>query len=62
MLTIHDLLGREVARLVDAEQAPGHYEVGWDGETIRGSAPSGVYVYRLRAGSFEEVRKMMLLR
>lgn len=62
ILTIIDVLGRELYRLVDAEQAPGHHEVQWDGRTTEGTAASGVYLYRLQAGSFEKVKKMALLR
>lgn len=62
VLTIHDLLGREVVRLIDEEQDKGHYEIRWDGRTLKGQAVSGVYFYRLRTGSFEKVRKMILLR
>ncbi len=60
-LTIHDILGREVARLVDGTQPSGRYEVLWDGHTHHGRAPSGVYFYRLQTANFEKVRKMVLL-
>jgi uncharacterized protein (TIGR03790 family) len=44
-ITIHDLLGREVARLVDRDQGPGLYTVTWDAR----AAATGVYICRLRA-------------
>jgi photosystem II stability/assembly factor-like uncharacterized protein len=55
-VSVHDLLGRQVAVLVDRDQAPGAYEVRWDAT----SRPSGVYYYRVQAGSFSAVRKMLL--
>jgi photosystem II stability/assembly factor-like uncharacterized protein len=57
-LKIYDLLGREVATLVNEPQAPGAYTVEWDASGF----PTGVYVYRLSAGSNEAVKKMILLR
>jgi len=57
-LTIHDLLGREVAVLLDEEKGPGTYSVTWDAEAFA----SGVYYYRLRSGGFVETRKLVLLR
>jgi hypothetical protein len=57
-LVVYDLLGREVARLVNERKAPGSYEVGFDA----GGLASGVYLYRLVAGSFSAVKKMMLVK
>ncbi len=57
-LVVYDVLGREVARLIDGEMAAGRHEVVFDG---RGLA-SGVYVYRMAAGSFEQHRTMMLVK
>jgi len=62
VLTIHNVQGREVVRLVDADQDEGHYTVQWNGTAEGVPLSSGVYVYRLRAGAYEEVRKMILLR
>ena len=56
-LTVYDLLGREVAVLVDEKKAPGTYEVRFDASGLA----SGVYLYRLTAGSFVQTRKMLLL-
>jgi hypothetical protein len=55
---VYDMLGREIAVLVNGPLAPGSYEVTWDG---RGAA-SGIYVYQLRAGGQVQSRKMLLLR
>lgn len=58
-LKIFDLLGREVAVLVNSEQrSPGRYTVKWNGVSFA----SGVYFYRLRAGNFVATKKLVLLR
>ena len=57
-LAVYDLLGREVAVLVNETTPPGTYQVRFDGTGL----PSGVYFYRLQAGSYVETRKMMLVR
>ena len=57
-LKIYDILGRQVAVLVDEEKAAGRYEVRWDA----GGIASGVYFYRIRTGNFVETKKLILLR
>ncbi len=57
-LKVYDLLGREVATLVNEEKAPGSYEVKFDGSNLA----SGTYFYRLQAGDFVQVKKMMLMK
>ena len=62
-LTVYDVLGREVATLVSGRRAAGTYTATWDGRTATGApAPSGVYLYRIEAGSFVQTRRMMLLK
>lgn len=62
-LTVYNLLGEEIVTLVDKAQAPGTYSVTWDGKDSLGrTVPSGIYVYRLKAGAFEASRKMLLLK
>jgi flagellar hook assembly protein FlgD len=62
-LTVYNLLGMKVARLVNELQAAGPHRVVWDGRTSEGlEAPSGVYFYRLTASGQSETRKMLLLR
>ena len=63
-LAVYDILGQEIVTLVDAEQqAAGHHVAVWDGRDRAGqSVGSGIYIYRLRAGSFTAVRKMILVR
>ncbi len=55
---MYDLLGREVALLVDERKAPGSYSVEFNASRLA----SGVYLYRLSAGSFVQTRKMILTR
>jgi gluconolactonase len=57
-LNVYDTLGREVALLVNEERAAGTYSVHWDASGFS----SGTYFYRLRSGSFDETKKMVLLR
>jgi hypothetical protein len=57
-LVVYDLLGRELAVLVNEPKAPGTYEVRFDASGLA----SGVYVYRLTAGSFVQARTMLLLK
>jgi flagellar hook assembly protein FlgD len=57
-LQIYDILGREVATLVNEQLRPGTYEVEWDASNY----PSGIYYYRLSAGNYFETRKMVLIK
>jgi hypothetical protein len=57
-LSIYDVLGREVATLVNEKLGPGTYARQWDAT----GRPSGVYFYRLKAGDFIETRRLLVLR
>ncbi|MBN2290373.1 MAG: T9SS type A sorting domain-containing protein, partial [Candidatus Glassbacteria bacterium] len=62
-LTVFNLRGAVVAVLVYGLQSPGSYSATWDGTDLRGRPlPSGVYFYRLQAGNFSAVRKMVLVK
>ena len=62
-LTIYDLLGREIDTIVNERQPVGEHTVHWDGRDDLGkTVSSGVFIYRLQAGTFVENRKMLLLR
>jgi glucuronoarabinoxylan endo-1,4-beta-xylanase len=57
-LKIFDMMGKEVATLVNEELAAGKYHYQWDASNLS----SGVYFYRLQSGSFVETKKLVLLR
>ena len=57
-LTIYDLLGREIATLVNEQLKPGSYEAEWDGSNFA----SGIYFYTLKTDNFSRTRKMILLK
>jgi len=62
-LAIYDVLGQKVRTLINAERAAGRHSIQWDGRDDAGlSAASGVYLYRLRAGTFQETHQLTLLR
>ena len=57
-LKVYDVLGREVATLVNEVKHPGSYEVTWDASGLA----SGVYFYQLKAGDFVDAKKLVLMR
>jgi len=57
-LKVYDILGKEVATLIDKSQAPGSYEFDFNAANLA----SGMYIYTLRAGDFVSSKKMMLLK
>jgi hypothetical protein len=57
-LKIFDVLGREIATLVNELKQPGEYKVLWNAEHV----PSGVYFYRLQTDKYNKMKKMLLLR
>ena len=57
-LKVYDILGNEIAVLVEKEQSTGYYEVNFDGSVL----PSGVYFYMIRAGNFVSTKKLLLLK
>ena len=57
-LSIYNMLGVEIAKLVTEEKSAGSYEVEYDAAHL----PSGIYFYSLQAGSFAETRKMVLIK
>lgn len=57
-LKIYDLLGREIKTIVNQFKPAGDYQVDFNGSEF----PSGVYIYKLQAGSFTEMKKMMLVK
>ena len=62
-VSIFNLLGEKVADLFSGEQGAGTYVATWDGRNSQGqTVSSGVYLYQLKAGTFLQTRKMVLLK
>jgi hypothetical protein len=57
-LKVYDILGREIATLVNEEQKAGNYKVEFNGANLS----SGVYFYQLRAGNYTATKKLLLLK
>ena len=57
-IKVFNMLGKEVAAIINDRLQPGIYEAEFDGSTL----PSGVYFYRLTSGDFSETKKMVLLK
>jgi hypothetical protein len=57
-LKIYDVLGNEIAVLVNRDQNPGSYDISFDGSNLSG----GVYFYTINSGDFRETKSMMLIK
>jgi hypothetical protein len=57
-LTIYDIAGRKIKTLIKEYQPTGYHSVNWNASSF----PSGIYLYRLKAGNFIETKKMVLLK
>ncbi len=57
-LIIYDILGREVMKLIDEKINAGSYDISWDGSGFA----SGTYIYKLEAGEYKSIKKMILLK
>ncbi len=57
-LKVYDVLGNEIATLVNEEKPAGNYEVEFNATNL----PSGIYFYQLNAGSFIETKKMLMIK
>ena len=57
-LKVYDVLGKEIATLVNEEKAAGIYELEFNAAGL----PSGIYFYQLKAGSFNQIKKMALMK
>ncbi|HHI02356.1 MAG TPA: T9SS type A sorting domain-containing protein [candidate division Zixibacteria bacterium] len=62
-LSIYDILGQHIKTFVNTHTSFGTYSIHWDGTDEEGNfVPSGVYLYKLRSGHFEEAKKLVLLK
>lgn len=62
-LTIYDITGREVSELVNEALGTGTYTATWDGRNANGQlVSSGVYLYRIQAGTFVETKRMVFIK
>jgi parallel beta-helix repeat protein len=61
-ILVLDMLGRRVREWVKTEEAAGYHEISWDGRDEKGIVQSsGVYIFRMKSGSFEAVQKVVLV-
>ncbi len=61
-LKVYNVLGQEATTLVDGYKEAGYHSVSFNAVSTRGGFPSGIYFYRLQAGSFTSNKKMLLAR
>jgi len=62
-ITVHDMIGRNVRTLINQNQSAGMKSVFWDARDANGNQlSSGIYIYRVSAGSFTATKKMVLLK
>jgi len=57
-MVVYDMLGKEIKTLVNENKVAGHYMTSFNGVNI----PSGVYIYKIEAGKFSDVKKMVLVK
>ena len=57
-IEVYNILGQRVATLLNTRKPAGYYMVDFDGSELA----SGIYVYRIEAGEFQDVKKMVLIR
>ncbi len=58
LLKVYDILGTEIATLVNKEQSAGNYSVAFNASNL----PTGIYFYQIKAGQFFETKKMLLIK
>ncbi|MDP4176648.1 MAG: T9SS type A sorting domain-containing protein, partial [Bacteroidota bacterium] len=57
-LKVYDILGKEVASLVNEQKSAGSYEVNFNANSLA----AGMYIYELKAGNYSQTKKMMLIK
>ncbi|MBL1214963.1 MAG: T9SS type A sorting domain-containing protein [Ignavibacteriae bacterium] len=61
-LKVYDILGNQITTLVNEQKSPGTYEVEFDSESGGNNLTSGIYFYKLQAGTQSQTKKMILLK
>jgi len=62
-ISVYNIVGEKIAVLVNEEKNAGHYRIDWNGtDMLRQFVSSGVYFYRMHAGEFLDVKKLLLIR
>jgi flagellar hook assembly protein FlgD len=62
-IKVYNAMGQHVTTLVDDRVEPGRYAAHWDGKNFAGeTVSSGVYFYKMNAGSFNATKKMLILK
>ncbi len=61
-LIVYDILGNEIATLIDEEKQPGIYEIEFNTSAIKHLPSSGIYFYQLKAGNYIETKKMIFMK
>lgn len=62
-ISVYNLLGQEILILTDKVYDPGNYSIPWDGTDAHGRpVPTGMYLYRMKAGENQHLRKMLLIK
>ncbi|MEW5922827.1 MAG: S8 family serine peptidase [Candidatus Zixiibacteriota bacterium] len=62
-ISVYNILGQNITTLIDEIQSAGRYSTVWNGRDRQGRmSPSGIYFYRIKAGDYDESRKMLLLK
>jgi flagellar hook assembly protein FlgD len=63
LLEVYNLLGQRVKTLVDEKKSVGYFKTEWQGNTNAGEpVASGMYIIRFKAGDFQQMKKMMIVR
>lgn len=63
LLEVYDLAGRHIKTLVNQHQTPGNYLITWDSTNSMGlPAASGIYFYKIKFGTIEKIKRMLLIR
>jgi len=62
-INVYNILGQKVATIADGNYTAGRYEIDWNAKNNMGvQLSSGVYFYELKAGNYNKVKKMILMR